>query len=265
MARVSVLIPTHDRLDYLPRTLESVYAQTTKDFDVVVADDGSADGTAAWLRRRKFPRLRLLRTARNRGPAAARNLALSAARGVFVAFLDSDDLWAPDYLRRTLAAFKSAATQAVTSDICTIDSAGEIILRDFYRTNPKVREPRFERLSGLRCCPSLTSTVLRRSVFDTLGGFDEGFKRLHDDKDLLFRLAARFGPKAFRFVPENLAYHRRHDAQMTSYIEKRTGNIASAERLGRWGNIGAHERELVLDLAYFSAKHGADARRRQTS
>ena len=251
---VSVLIPTFNRLDYLPQTLASVYAQTSADFEVVLVDDGSTDGTREWISRQGFPRLRYVRTKANRGPAPARNLALEKARGAFIAFLDSDDLWAPDYLSAMLACFASPRTLVACSDMCTIDAAGRVIRRDFYRLNPKVREPRFERLSGLRCCPNPSTAVLRRGVFSQVGAFDEGFRRIHDDKDLFYRIAHRFGPAAFTFLARNLGYHRRHAVQITDWIERGVGYLPSRKALAGWKDLEAHHREMVLDIVYFSSK-----------
>ena len=89
----SVVIPAYDRLAFLPRTLESVWAQTFADFEVVVVDDGSTDGTLAYLQS-LGGRVSVFRQS-NQGAGAARNLGVQRARGDYVAFLDSDDLWFP--------------------------------------------------------------------------------------------------------------------------------------------------------------------------
>ncbi|MDX6768439.1 MAG: glycosyltransferase [Elusimicrobiota bacterium] len=251
---VSVLIPTHDRLEYLPRTLESVYAQTFGDFEVVVSDDGSTDGTARWLRARRWPRLRVVRSVSRRGPAAARNAALARARGEFIAFLDSDDLWEPGYLAALCGRLRRSRAQVACSDMCTIDSAGRVIRRDFYRRNRKVRDPRFEALSGLPFCPGLASCVVRRAAFDEVGGFDEGFRKIHDDRDLLYRLARRYGRSGFVFVPRNLARHRRHEDQMTGFVERGARYLPAKAALERWSELPEPERDLILDVVYFSAK-----------
>ena len=93
----SVVIPTFNRVSLLQRTLASVEAQSFTDFEIIVVDDGSTDGTRDWLASQR-PLLRVLEQA-NRGPGAARNLGAREARGDYVAFLDSDDLWFPWTLR----------------------------------------------------------------------------------------------------------------------------------------------------------------------
>src|SRR5689334_17679721 len=92
---VSVVIPAFNRAFILPEALDSVLAQTWKDFEILVVDDGSTDDSETALRPyvERFG-VRFLRQA-NQGPAAARNRGIEAARGKYVAFLDSDDLWLP--------------------------------------------------------------------------------------------------------------------------------------------------------------------------
>ena len=91
--RFSVVIPTHNRLDFLKQALSSVWTQTFTDYEVVVVDDGSTDGTRDWLAA-QGKRIRAIRQP-NRGPGAARNFGAREAQGNYVALLDSDDLWFP--------------------------------------------------------------------------------------------------------------------------------------------------------------------------
>ncbi len=103
MAFFSVIIPTFNRLPLLKEALNSVWRQTFSDYEVIVIDDGSTDGTAEYLQSR-CERMRFFRQT-NKGPGAARNLGVSNARGEYLAFLDSDDLWFPwtlDVYRRVI-------------------------------------------------------------------------------------------------------------------------------------------------------------------
>jgi teichuronic acid biosynthesis glycosyltransferase TuaG len=107
MPRVSVIIPAHNAARFLGQAIESVRAQTYTDWEIVVVDDGSSDGT--WeLLRAAGPRVRSLRRERAGGPAVARNLALEHASGELVAFLDADDLLLPRYLESQLAYYEAA-------------------------------------------------------------------------------------------------------------------------------------------------------------
>src|SRR4030095_16371543 len=89
----SVVIPVFNRRGLLPRTLQSVWRQSFTDFEIIVVDDGSSDGTIAYLESRG-DRIQLLRQT-NHGPGVARNVGAARARGDYLAFLDSDDLWFP--------------------------------------------------------------------------------------------------------------------------------------------------------------------------
>jgi glycosyltransferase involved in cell wall biosynthesis len=99
--KVSVIIPAYNTEGYLAETIRSVLDQTYDDFEVIVVDDGSSDGTLA-LARSFEPRITVL-TKPNGGPASARNLAIRNSRGDYIAFLDSDDLWMKDKLEEQVA------------------------------------------------------------------------------------------------------------------------------------------------------------------
>ena len=107
--RCSVVIPSYNRLNVLPRAIGSVLAQDEPDFELIIVDDGSTDGTQAWLAALTDPRIQVIASERNRGVSAARNLGLAAARAPVVAFLDSDDTYRPQRLRRALEVHGSRA------------------------------------------------------------------------------------------------------------------------------------------------------------
>lgn len=102
MPHVSIVVPAYNTLASLPETIGSLLAQTYKDFEIIVVDDGSTDGTAAWVEGQTDPRIRLFRQV-NRGLAGARNGGILAARGVLIGFCDGDDLWEPEKLEKHVA------------------------------------------------------------------------------------------------------------------------------------------------------------------
>jgi glycosyltransferase involved in cell wall biosynthesis len=102
---VSVIVPTYNRQPYLIESLASIFSQTYLDYEVLVVDDGSTDGTSEWLQI-QYPQVKLIQHRENRGAAAARNAAITQARGQFIAFLDTDDQWLPQYLHYQIAALK---------------------------------------------------------------------------------------------------------------------------------------------------------------
>ena len=139
---ISVIIPTFNRVDLLKETVESVRNQTFRDFELIVVNDGSSDGTAQWLSGQTD--LRVF-TQENSGIAASRNKGASAARGPWLAFLDHDDLWAPDKLEIQAAFVKNH------HDIALVAVRHERLGREISRTNQSRvdtgRSPR-ERILG---------------------------------------------------------------------------------------------------------------------
>lgn len=110
--RVSVLMPAFNAAETLADAAASVVAQSAADWELIIVDDASADGTRAVAEAltRSDPRIRLISLERNGGAAAARNMALGAARGRYIAFLDSDDLWLPHKLARQIAFMEQTGT-----------------------------------------------------------------------------------------------------------------------------------------------------------
>src|SRR3954468_14130226 len=104
---VSIVLPAFDRAGYLRSAIESVLAQSLTSWEMIVADDGSGPETAEYLRGLGDPRIRVLWLTHSGNPSIARNAALRDARGTYVAFLDSDDLWEPDKLEAQTAALRA--------------------------------------------------------------------------------------------------------------------------------------------------------------
>jgi len=127
--RVSVILPAYNAAGSLPRALESVLAQTLGDLEVIVADDGSTDGTVETAEdiARADRRVRVLRAERNRGAASARNRAIAAARGVWLALLDADDRMAPERLARLVALGEAYELEIVADNLRLVDDEGETI------------------------------------------------------------------------------------------------------------------------------------------
>ena len=182
-AVVSVIIPTFNRWPLVGEAVESVFAQSYSDFELIVVDDGSTDETQQELAKFRSG-LRLFAKARE-GVAAARNFGVSRAVGRYVAFLDSDDLWRPKKLEMQTAFMeKDPAVQ-----ICQTE---EIWLRNGVRVNPKSRHQKpsgdiFIRSLQL-CLVSPSAVMMTKELFSRFGGFDEGFP-VCEDYDLWLRIA----------------------------------------------------------------------------
>ena len=179
---VSVIIPTYNRCAMLLEAIDSVLTQSVSAFELIVIDDGSTDGTAEHL-------IRLGKTIRfesveHSGPAAARNRGVEIACAPLIAFLDSDDLWAPTKLERQLAFMRD-------NPDCAISQTNEIWIRNERRVNPGLRHRKRGGdifIHSLRTCLiSVSATMMRTDLFRSLGGFDESMHAA-EDYDLWLRI-----------------------------------------------------------------------------
>lgn len=197
---ISVIIPTHDRLPLLREAVASVLAQSFADFELIVVDDGSRDGTAAALRAEFGPRVEVIETP-NRGVSAARNTGAAAARGRWLAFLDSDDLWDPRKLRAQVDHLAARPGRAIcqTEEIWVRDGVRVNACRHHAKPEGDVFIPSLD-----RCLVSPSAVMLRRDVFERAGGFDESLPAC-EDYDLWLRLARR---EEFGLVREPLVVKR---------------------------------------------------------
>jgi glycosyltransferase involved in cell wall biosynthesis len=191
MARplVSVILPAYDRLELLRASVESVRAQTLRDWELVIADDGSAAATREYLGKLADARMRVLYLEHSGNPARVRNAAIAAARGGFLAFIDSDDLWVPAKLERQLAVMaRTPARRWSYSQIRRIDAtgadAGTAGVAAWRAFEGDVVEPLL-RIEALVATPSV---VAERALVLAAGGFDEQ-QRFAEDYDLWLRLA----------------------------------------------------------------------------
>jgi glycosyltransferase involved in cell wall biosynthesis len=125
----SVIMPAYNSAAYIAAAIASVVAQSEPDWELIVSDDGSRDDTVAIVQQAAAsdPRIRLLTGASNRGPAQARNAAIAAARGRYIAFLDSDDLWKPEKLARQLAFMQARDIAFSFTSYDRIDAEGHVI------------------------------------------------------------------------------------------------------------------------------------------
>jgi glycosyltransferase involved in cell wall biosynthesis len=210
--RVSIIIPTYNSAATLARALDSALAQR---FDgaaeVVVVDDGSTDSTPAVLSA-YASHIKTVRQ-RNRGVTAARNAAVAAACGIYVAFLDADDVWMPDRLAKTVALLDADEEVALAySDVVPVDQKGEQLAAGFVNADA-AHAPSMEELLN-RWWPILPSAVtMRRDVYNNCGGFDERFKGAGGFAEYLWIRARESG--RYCYVPEPLVIYC-----LTPFVER---------------------------------------------
>jgi glycosyltransferase involved in cell wall biosynthesis len=182
---VSVIIPTYNRASLVVEAVDSVLAQSFRNLELIVIDDGSTDETGARLAP-YGDRLRYDRRERS-GVSAARNRGLELARGEWVAFLDSDDLWQPKKLEVQVNFF----VRTPGAEIC---QTGEIWIRNGRRVNPRRKHAKpsgdiFEPSLEL-CLVSPSAVMVRKSLFSVVGAFDPLLPAC-EDYDLWLRIACR--------------------------------------------------------------------------
>lgn len=225
----SVVIPAFNAQATIPSAVASVLAQTRSDLEVIVVDDGSTDQTAAGVERLGDPRVRLISQA-NLGVSAARNAGIAAARGRYVAFLDSDDLWLPRYLELAARALESvgrpgfAYTDAYAFDPLT----GKVGRRGILGRPPPVpppADPNEFLLELLERNFVHVSTAIPRAVLEAVGGFDAAATPA-EDYGLWLRIAAN-GYRA-AWIPGKHALYRIHPEQASrDELKLRRGEVAA--------------------------------------
>jgi len=220
MPEISVIMAVRDGARWLGEAIASVVAQTHGDWELIVVDDGSTDGSGAIVQRHADPRIRFVQNDRMLGQTASLNLGLGLARGRFVARLDADDRAHPTRLARQVAVLRAEPGLAlVGTQAWRIDDRG--------RRNGTVERPcapASVRWYGLFDNPFIHSAVMtRRALVDEVGGYDAAFDYAQD-YDLWSRLLAR---GEGRNLPEKLVDYRTHAGS-------RTGAVVNG--------VGAHQR-----------------------
>jgi glycosyltransferase involved in cell wall biosynthesis len=269
--KVSALIPTYNRRTQVLRAIDSVFAQTAPVDEIIVVDDGSTDGTADAIRSRYGSRVAVFRQ-ENAGVAAARNQGLREARGEWVAFLDSDDVWFPTKIQRQLEA---VAVLGGEFGLCFTDCV--------YSGSPDMKRSLFQDI-GFEGAPRLglleepakymvarrepflhiPSFLVLRSLVEKIGGFDDALF-IGEDSDMVFRLSFK---ARFCFVAEPLVevdrtrsrdvglcdlYSARDDRKYESLERRYTKWLAMAEVAGR-AEYERPIREMLREVCFDSAE-----------
>ena len=186
---IAVIIPTFNRASLLDRAIRSVLDQTWRDFELVVVDDASTDGTAGLpVIKSGDKRLRYLRLSENRGVSVARNAGVRATSAPWLAFLDSDDEWFPAKLAGQVEWVKK-------NPEFRICQTQELWIRCGVRVNPPKTHEKFSgdlfAASLDRCMITPSSVMLTRELFEAVGGFNEVF-RVCEDYDLWLRVTSHY-------------------------------------------------------------------------
>jgi glycosyltransferase involved in cell wall biosynthesis len=207
MSKVTVIIPLFNKAAYIKRALDSVRAQTFRDFELLVIDDGSTDGGGEIVHRCADSRVRLIRQD-NAGPAHARNRGIDDARGELVAFLDADDEWMPRYLEHNVATLESAG-----ADVACV-SSGYLIYPEGRSTQPMWRDRGLKEMT-YRVTPAMSpqflvhllaylappTTLARTASVRRWGGFCRHGKCVYGEDSYLWLKLMLNEPVAVSLVP----------------------------------------------------------------
>jgi glycosyltransferase involved in cell wall biosynthesis len=234
---VSVIVPAYNTAPYIAETLASIFAQTFSDYEVIVVNDGSPDTVALESALEPFrSRIRYL-VQSNRGLSGARNTGIAEAQGDFIALLDSDDVWEPEYLEYQVGVLQKDPGLALVYPNATTFGDSMRAGRLFMDEHPSSGEVTFERLVTQEC-NVMVSVLARREVIAAAGLFDESL-RSSEDFDLWLRVVQG----GWR-----IGYHRRPLVRS----RLRRGSL-SADAVSMCQHIvrvlDKHDREMTLTAA----------------
>jgi hypothetical protein len=262
----SVVIPTHNRAGFLLETIESVFAQEERDFEVLVVDDGSTDGTPDVLKR-CAGRIEILRQ-ENRGPAAARNLGIERAHGRYVAFLDSDDRWFPWTLAVYREAIELNGAPAMIAGTHVDFRSGEQPPMPARTTADMRLFADYFATARAAVWLGTCGVAIRTDALRSVGGFTtHAFNA--EDSDLWLRLGTQ--PGFVRIASPPVFAYRRHDASavasmrnsflgtMEMIAREKSGGYPGgrSRRLERFEILARHTRPLSLACAHGGLRHEA--------
>lgn len=251
MPIVSVIIPAYNSQNFIAKAIQSALNQSYANIEIIVVDDGSTDSTEEIVRSICGPIVYYRQ--RNHGAGMARTVGVKHARGEWIAFLDSDDVWHPDKLALQLQlADKRRACPFVYSDMDAIDASGSVIARDILQSQTERRISKnkaslnalvFNRMPF----PYPSTVLLKREIFLRAGGFSPAFKgNYHEDFELFGRLAQEY---EFHFMPQSLVQYRVLPSQTKNEFKNTNWLVLLGHLWHMW--TGCPEKQVNL-LPYYS-------------
>ena len=215
---VSVIIPTYNREEVLPRAIKSVLNQIFKDFELVIVDDGSTDNTKDVVKNFNDDRVKYFYQ-KNQGVSAARNLGIKKARGKYIAFLDSDDEWLPEKIEKQISLFKNnTSLDFIGCKRIVVNNKKEYKEKiDFNKE--EVSSKKYFKLSlkgNLRTVCLTSGLVVKRKIIEKVGFFDKNLPS-GQDLDMWWRIFEKGGK--FDFVDDYLYkyYEDNNDSLSSSF------------------------------------------------
>jgi glycosyltransferase involved in cell wall biosynthesis len=256
-AMVSVVLPTYNRLRFLRPAIESVYAQTFSDWQLIIADDGSASETRQYLQSlANQPRVTVVWLPHTGRPSMVRNAALQRVVSQYVAFMDSDDLWAPRKLERQIDILRARVECRWSyTAFLRVDEGGIPLAEEAVRPWVPHEGAIFEQVVTGRAAIRTPSVLATRELIERAGGFDESLLSA-EDYDLWLRLALY---SEVAIVDEPLVYVRYHDENHTrewqSAFVGRDRSLSRHQALVDPGRRSLLRDERVTNALNLAARH----------
>lgn len=267
MPRVSVVVPTYNCAKFLGRTIDSALRQTYRDFEIIVVDDGSTDGTQALIAAYEESVRYVYQT--NQGASAARNAALSRASGELIAYLDADDLWRPDKLSRQVEFLDAHSTCGlVHTEVSVIDEQDTVLHACFNQdTKRPIPQGQCVRDLLLRSHIQTLTVVERRTAFDDAGKFDP---RLPVAQDYLHWISVGLQGYGIGYLSEPLGQYRWRAGSLMSSQRRLLGDFVKIYEIllteyGLERSQGPEIMQLVKAQLYTTQRQLAYLERRECS
>lgn len=257
---VSVIIPTYNRATLLPRAIASVLSQDLTDLELIVIDDGSSDGTQEVLAGIKDPRLSCIRFNENRGIGAARHEAVRRARGDFIAFIDSDDIWLPGKLRFQVDVLqRHPSIDVLFGDYRNINHVKHLDKKGFEQTARGLATVKVRALEADICeitaglpeallvsnfIGTCSMVVLRRNVFDRVGNFNP--KLSVEDLELWWRASLK--GVTFSYTTRCLIERHKDETSVSARLAGYAPRYLEALNFCEKAAVDAQRPELLRDI-----------------
>lgn len=243
---VSVVIPAYNVAPYISEALDSVLAQTFKDYEIIVINDGSPDTLELERVLEPYRAHIVYLKQENRGAASARNTGLYVARGELVAFLDADDWWLPGFLEAQVEYLRRHQKCDLVYADAMLFGESPLTGKTYMQTAPSKGEVTFESLITARCNVITSGVVARKQLIMDVGMFDEELLRAHDF-DLWLRMIRHGGRAAYQ-RKVLLNYRVRPDSLSGDAIQQVERELEAFDKIERHLNVTPQEHALMAGV-----------------
>ncbi len=241
--KVSVIIPAYNISEFASETLDSVFAQTFQDFEVVLINDGSPDTEKFEKVLEPYLEKIVYLKVENIGAGAARNVAIENARGEFLAFLDGDDVWKSEYLKSQLTFLEENRLDMVYCDALLFGDLASAEGKTYMQTSPSTGAVTFESVLDLHCNFITSGTIVRKNLVIEAGMFERERVRAHDFH-LWLRMLKNGAKGAYQ--RKVLLKYRVHLASLSgNSIQRVEREIDVYDRVLKKIELSANEQQIV--------------------